>query len=366
PYGHGKIENVSALIETGLLFLTGAWIIKEAVERLFSQPRPIETPWYAVAVIVISIFIDIGRSRALMKVARATGSQALEADALHFTSDILTSAVVLAGLGFVALGWEKGDALAAIAVAICVAVAGYRLGKRTIDVLMDKAPDGIAEHVETIALAIPGIIRVERVRARPAGAIIFVELSLKVSRTLPLERVEALRAEVAERVRKALPQVEPLVVAEPLALDDETIAERVRVAAACRNLSVHDIGVHAIGATRLVSFDVEVDEALTIKAAHDITTELERAVSAELGGGVVVDTHIDPRRSVVSEATDLDSEVYARLSSTIRGLAEGQEMVHGVHRIQAQRGGEGLYISFHCAFADAAPVRKVHDVTVRL
>ncbi|TAN61941.1 MAG: cation transporter, partial [Magnetospirillum sp.] len=137
PYGHGKVESVSALIETGLLFVTAAWIIKEAIGRLLAEAVVVESTWWSVGVIVISILIDIGRSRALSKVAKETGSQALEADALHFSSDILSSCAVLVGLGLVWLGWPKGDAVAALGVAGFVMLAGWRLGTRTIDVLVD-------------------------------------------------------------------------------------------------------------------------------------------------------------------------------------------------------------------------------------
>ncbi|MGE5505463.1 MAG: cation diffusion facilitator family transporter [Actinomycetota bacterium] len=366
PYGHGKVESVSALIETGLLFLTALWIVKEAVARLLSDAVEVETTWYSVAVIVVSIAIDFGRSRALSKVAKETGSQALEADALHFSSDILSSAVVLLGLGLVAIGLPKGDAVAAIGVAGFVCLAGWRLGQRTIDVLIDTAPDGIAEQVAEVAASVPGVVRIGAVRARPAGAAVFVDLTVKVSRALPFERVQAIRGEIATAVKIAMPAVEPLVVAEPLTLEDEDVAETVRIAAANRGLSVHDIGIYTLGGQRHVSFDIEVDDQLTIRAAHDIATGLEQLLAAELGGDIVIDTHIDPRRNPMVDGNHLTEAEQSEVVAEVRAVAACYGEVAGVHRIHAQRGPEGLYIAFHCAFADAAPVRRVHDVTARI
>lgn len=247
PWGHAKVENVSALIETGLLFLTSAWIIKEAVERLRGEAVAVEVTWYGIAVIVVSMLIDFGRARALGKVARETGSAALEADALHFSSDIASSAVVLVGLGLTAWGWPQGDAVAAIGVAGFVCLAGWRLGRRTIDMLIDTAPRGIAEEVTRIATAVPGIARVDRVRARPAGATIYVELVVRVGRGRSFGQVQALRDAVATAICAARPEIDPLVVAEPLTLDDEDVAEAVQVVAANRGVAVHDIALYTLG-----------------------------------------------------------------------------------------------------------------------
>jgi len=126
PYGHGKVESVSALGETGLLFITSIWIVYEAVHRLFLKNVEIDVTWYAFAVIILSIVVDYSRSRALKKVADKTQSQALEADALHFSSDIWSSAVVLIGLIFVSFGIKGADAIAAMGVAVFVIIAGYR------------------------------------------------------------------------------------------------------------------------------------------------------------------------------------------------------------------------------------------------
>ena len=365
PYGHGKVESVSALIETGLLFVTAIWIIKEAVIRLMSGDNPeVETTWYSVAVIVVSILIDIGRSRALSKVAKETGSQALEADALHFSSDILSSTAVLFGLGLVWLGWPKGDAVAALGVAGFVLLAGWRLGTRTIDVLVDAAPQGIAEHIEAVASQVPGIAQVAAVRARPAGPTVFAEVVVKVGRTLHLEQVESLRQAVLARLRAELPEVQAVVVAEPLALDDESIAETVRVLAAARGLSVHHVGVATLDGRPHLSFDIEVDEGLTIAAAHAVATELERGLERELGAEVTIDTHIDPRRanafSGAVAAGDRIAEVKAALLTASNGL------VDQVHQIEAQEREDGLYVSFHCLFPDDSPIGQVHHATARI
>src|SRR5690349_22098228 len=144
-YGHGKVESVAALIETGLLFVLSAFVIYEAGKRLAgAQGHAVEATIWAFGVIVASIVVDFLRARLLYRVARETASEALEADALHFGSDMWSSLAVLAGLGGVALGWPMADAAAAIVVAVFIVVAGWRLGRRTVETLTDTAPEGAA------------------------------------------------------------------------------------------------------------------------------------------------------------------------------------------------------------------------------
>src|SRR6185436_5361824 len=158
-YGHGKVESVSALIETGLLFVLSGVVIWEAVHRLAGDKgHAVEATFWAFAVIIVSIVVDFLRARLLYRVAAETRSEALEADALHFGSDMWSSIAVLIGLGGVYMGYTWADSVAAIAVAVFICVAGWRLGRRTIDTLTDTAPAGSAQTVSRAAATVPGVV----------------------------------------------------------------------------------------------------------------------------------------------------------------------------------------------------------------
>ena len=166
-YGHGKIESVSALAEAAFLFVLAAVVIFEAAQRLLGDHSfAVEATPAAFAIVLVSILVDFFRARTLARVAAATSSQALEADALHFRSDLWSSVAVLVGLGGVALGYSRADAAAALIVAVFICIAGWRLGRRTIYTLTDTAPAGVSERVAAIARRVPGVVAVERVRAR--------------------------------------------------------------------------------------------------------------------------------------------------------------------------------------------------------
>src|SRR6185295_4760202 len=189
-YGHGKFENVAALAETALLFLLSGVIIWEGMQRLFGgHGYAVEASVWAFAVIIGSIVVDFFRARALKNVAKKTSSNALEADALHFSSDMWSSLAVLAGLGAIALGYPIADSIAAIVVALLICAAGWRLARRNVDTLTDVAPPGVAEKMTEIARKTNGVVSVKRVRVRQVGASLFADVSAAVSRTLPLDRV---------------------------------------------------------------------------------------------------------------------------------------------------------------------------------
>jgi cation diffusion facilitator family transporter len=294
-YGHGKVESVAALAETALLFVLSGVVVWEAAHRLLGgQAHVVEATIAAFAVIVASVVVDFFRARLLYKVAGETASEALEADALHFGSDMWSSIAVLVGLAGVAFGLQWADSAAAIIVALFVCLAGWRLGRRTIETLTDTAPPGSADSVRRAAARVRGVVAVDGVRVRPVGDKLFVEIVVAVSRALPLDRVEALKTHVADAIRAEMPRAEVGVTTAPRALDNETVQERVMVIARNQALAVHHVTVHDIGGQLSVSLDLEVERKLSLGAAHDIADQLEAALREELGPAVEIETHIEP------------------------------------------------------------------------
>jgi cation diffusion facilitator family transporter len=372
PWGHGKFEAVSALVETGLLFLTAAWIAKESVTRLIAGGTHVDVTWYSIAVVVLAIGVDFTRSRALMKVAKATRSQALEADALHFSSDILSSAAVLVGLGGVALGFAKADSIAALLVSFVVAKAGWDLGKRTVDVLVDTAPIGLSDSIAEVLRAIPGVARADRIRARLSGSTVVAEALLSVVPGTPLERAAQICSEAERAVAGRHPEVTITVRAEPLPLDQASVAEIVRHTAARLGLDVHDVAVHtahhrdADGAPGLlhVVFDVEIEAATLLRDAHGRVDVLERAVAVQLGDGVVVRSHLDPKRADPVEAKPLRPELQADLTARVTAAAASVPLCKDVRDALVQDSDEGPCISLSCLFDPGLQVQDVHAATL--
>jgi divalent metal cation (Fe/Co/Zn/Cd) transporter len=295
-------------------------------------------------------------------VARATTSEALEADALHFRSDMWSSIAVLVGLIGVALGHSWADAAAALVVAVFICVAGYRLGRRTIDTLTDTAPAGVSERIAAVARQVPGVVAVERVRARPAGAVLFVELGVGISRTLPLDRVSAIKQQLSQIIREEIPSAELTITTEPRALDDETVRERVMVIARDLALAIHHVAVQNVAGRLSVSADLEVDGALTLAAAHDVASRLEEAVRHELGPDVEVETHIEPLSADLLAGRDAEPERIAEVRELLCSLAVELPALGEVHDVRVRETSAGEIVNFHCRVDPALSVSAVHDL----
>jgi cation diffusion facilitator family transporter len=361
-YGHGKIESVTALAETALLFLLTAVVIWEAAQRLIgAQTNAVQATAAAFAIIAGSIVVDFFRARTLRRVAKETSSEALEADALHFGSDMWSSVAVLAGLGGIALGYSWADATAAIVVAVFIAVAAFRLGRRTIGTLTDTAPEGVSERVTAIARQVPGVVAVERVRARPAGAVLFVELGVAVSRTLPLDRVSAIKDRLTREVRADMQNAEVTITTEPRALDDETVRERVMVIARDLGLAIHHVAVQSISGQLSVSADLEVDGAMTLNAAHDVASRLEEAIRDELGPGVEVETHIEPLPVDILAGHDAAPGRLAEVREGLAVLAHDVPALGEIHDVRVRETADGEIVNFHCHVDPTLSVSTVHD-----
>lgn len=224
PFGHGKAENISALFETLLLLATSAWIIYEAAHRLMAPEIHVEVTLWSFVVMITSIVIDVNRSKMLMKAAREHNSQALEADALHFSTDIWSSAVVIVGLlGVAAAGFfptvtwlEKADAVAALVVAVIVIFVSGELGFRSVQALIDAAPkNGEVDQIVAAARAVPGVLDVHAVRIRPSGAVWFVDLHIEVDGKKSVNTTHALTEKVEKAVKAILPRSDVTVHVEP-------------------------------------------------------------------------------------------------------------------------------------------------------
>lgn len=223
-YGHGKVENLSALFETLLLLATCIWIIYEAVKRLLNPSAfTVEVTYWSFIVMIVSIIIDISRSRVLLKTAKKYKSQALEADAIHFSTDVWSSSVVIAGLTALMISrivpklsfLEHADAVAALVVAAIVVWVSIRLGFSTIKALIDSASKGSRDEIVRIVEAVPGVKNVHNIRIRTSGAYLFIDIHILVDGEKSLNDVHCITDKIEQDVHVELPEADITVHPEP-------------------------------------------------------------------------------------------------------------------------------------------------------
>lgn len=374
-YGHSKIENLSALAETLLLLLTCLWIIYEAIQRLFFKAVEIEASLWAFGVMAVSIVVDISRSRILYRAARKHHSQALEADALHFSTDIWSSSVVIGGLALVWLSdhlgseWAwlaKGDAVAALVVALIVVYVSLQLGRRAVAVLLDEAPSGLVEQIAFEAGQTPGVQTVGPVRVRQAGASLFVDLTVNVDRSSSLEEAHQIATKVEGRLSSLVGKGDVVVHVDPVRQTGESLPQTVNAIAARFGLKTHYIHAHEVRGRYFVDLHVEVPADLTLEQAHERVSHLETAVLDELPQVRDIHSHIEPIGAPTPPASVLNPEAEKELQTQIVKLVQEVPGVRGCDQLHIRPGPDGYDVALHCQADPSLSIGEAHRLADRV
>ncbi len=371
-YGHGKIENLSAFAEAGLMAISCAWIIWEAMQRIFFHPVEVRHVVWPALVLASSIGVDFWRSRRLRTVALRTGSPALATDASHFASDIWASVAVLVGLGATWLGARLGvawlryaDPLAAIAISMMILRMTVRLGHEAASALTDEIPAETRRRLVREVEKVPGVLAVEQARVRRAGAGYFADLTLALPRRFTFEHTGDLVQAATAAVQRILPQADVVVRTVPRETRAESIFDRVRAVAARNNVSVHELSVQTHHGRLRVEQHLELDENLSLLAAHDFVTAMEAEILRAVPEIDSVLTHIESEPATIEQPEEI-IEADRKIEMALRDAARTLPEVVDVHQISVRRSGEHADLSCHCTLPDDLNLQRVHQVITDL
>jgi divalent metal cation (Fe/Co/Zn/Cd) transporter len=307
----------------------------------------------------------------LGKIAVKYNSQALEADALHFSTDIWSSGVVVLGLVLVELGRRYGilwlrnaDPIAALFVAGVVVYVSWRLARKTIDALLDAAPSGVRSQIVAAVSKVGGVLEVDRVRIRRAGNRYFADLSIGLARNVTFQKSEQMTDEVSAAVHKVLPDADVVVQPIPRPVHEENIFDRIRAVATRHNFNVHDVSVQDLGGRLHVEQHLELDERLSLLEAHGQVTLLETEIRRELPEISSILTHIESEPATIEagHASFDNPALVRRLKKIAREFPE----ILDTHDVEIKRVRDRLYVSFHCTMPDNLPLSRVHDIITEL
>ena len=364
-FGHGKVENLSALIETILLLITCVWILYEAYSRLVTGHQEIDANVYSFAVIGISIIIDLGRSRALFRVARKYNSQALEADALHFQTDIYSSAVVFVGLICVKVGFPEGDAIAASMVACIVIWISFRLGKKTIDVLLDRVPLGVDDRVTALISGVEGVEKIKSLRIRQAGAKIFIEVVVGIHRLATFDQVHRIMDAVEKIVEESIPRADIIVHAEPVMGPDERLTDSITWLVQQFGLIPHNIVVLESEGRYHIHFDIEYSFGTSFEEAHTSASKIEKKILQELPDVAEVHVHLEEESSQAITANQV-TDTEQPLITQIRDVIAKEPQVSLCTSVQCFQSRRGLKIGVHCNIDSRLSLKDAHTVVNKI
>jgi len=362
-YGYAKVESLSSLLEIILLFTVAGWIFYEGLDRILYKNIQPEITIFSFAIMIVSILVDLWRSRVLDRTARRYGSQALEADALHFKADMISSSIVIVGLFFVfVFHIPNADAFAALIIAALIIYTSLGLGRRTIDVLLDKAPKGMNHLVLESISGLDGISKAHDIRIRSMGSSVSVDLRIEVPRTSTHDRAHRIATNVENKIRELMPNSDVLVHVDAIETSTETLSDRIRLIAAetdginnvhsiylsriiepgSKKSSSHDaismktsnpelgtsdsVSPHLFDANaRLfhlhLYLDLQVNRNLDLKTAHDITESFEQRIKAEIPQVKDITTHIEIESTEEADVIGVEKKPSGSYTEKIRNLS---------------------------------------------
>jgi cation diffusion facilitator family transporter len=393
-YGHGKVESLSAFVETGIMFASCVWIVAEAVRRIipaFHDHHDLKPTLWPFAVLACSIVVDFTRSRTLGRIALQFRSDALAADSVHFATDMWASLAVMLGLAATFAGerfslpWlEYADPIAALIVAGVILHVSWRLARQTVDALLDATPttdptsnrpqtkDQLRSNLLHDLSAIPGVLSVDRLRTRRSGANYFADVTLGMPRNLTFQRSEQLTMAATEAVQRHLPGADVVIHTVPTASLAESIHDRIRAVAARRNLSIHEISVQQLNDGLHIEQHLEVDETMPLRQAHELVTDLEAEMLREVPAITSILTHIESEPATIERPASLERD--RELEVRLRRVAAGFPEILDIHEVfvtrrrtrAADSREDHIQVSCHCTLPDDLPMARVHAVITAL
>jgi len=321
-YGYAKFESISSIVQIGLLFATAAWVCYEALERILFKTIEPEITIFSFGVMIISMCVDYLRYRTLSRTARRYGSQALEADAVHFKADMFSSGIVIIGLILASIfPIENIDAYVALTISAMIIYTSLGLGRRTLDILLDKAPKGVYQRVVETVSGLEGVNSAHDIRVRRIGTTDFVDMHIEVPRTCTHETAHKVATKVENKIRESFPNSDVLVHVDAIESRGETISDRIRLIAAETEgiTNIHSIYLSILNPdlnTRYMTMhnklknenttfnrdkavllhlylDVQMNNTLELKVAHKTVDEFERRIKYEIPEILNITTHIE-------------------------------------------------------------------------
>lgn len=368
-YGHAKAENLVAL---GQMIVLGVFVVivgAEAIGRLAGGGTAADAPGYALAVIGVSLIVDLARARMLVRTGRDEGSAALSAGALNVIADLASAVVALVSLLLVRAGFDDADPIGSLVVAAAVTVAAVRAGKRSVDVLMDRAPQAQADAIEAAASAAPGVAETRRVRVRGDERQLFADVTVATRRTDSLERAHDIAEAVEQEIARVVPGVDVVVHVEPVQ-EASGLVERAKAAASRAEgvHEIHNVNVHSFNDagrdTLHATLHAKVESGLSLGEAHDLSDRIEDAVRKELGADVRVDTHIEPLETTTA-AKDVTA-AHPDLVEAIRALALVEADVKDCHEVVITASGHQLSVVAHVGGRGDLALARMHEASERI
>lgn len=365
-YGHGKMENLGVLMVTAILMITVGYLVFESVNRLFFSIVPVAPGVIGFAGLMASIAVDIGVSRHLKRTATKYNSPVLEANSLQFRMDIWTQSIVIVGLIFVSLGYSFADPFLAMLVSGYITYLGLGLGKKAIDVLLDRAPTDVVTRIDAAVKGVEGVVKYENLRVRTSGPQTFVDINIYVPRIFSLEKAHNIASEVESRIKEVAPDTDVMVHVEAEE-DKENVVDKIRLIATGipEIKGVHNLWVRRVEGVFEIDGHIQVSSEIPLSEAHIAATLLEDKLKKEFGGNSTVTIHIDTEVDRVFYQKPL-KESTPSITKAVEKIVSGIKEVKSCDNVSLKHFDSELHVSISCTLKKDMAVKDAHAVAAKI
>jgi cation diffusion facilitator family transporter len=359
PYGHGKFESVTGLLEAGVLAAIGVLVVYVGIQRI-QDPRVVTLDGWMVAVLVASMLVGAERGLSLRKQGREHDSPALSVDAWHYASDVATAGLGLVGAWAASAGYAWADGASAVLVGGFLVAGSLHVGREATADLVDRVPPSLVSRVEDAVEGVEDVEEATQVRVRGSGPNVFVDATVQVPRAMGIERAHDVMDEVELAVQAEIGQADVTVHAEPIAARETAIAElKVMAARDPEVLGIHEILVDRIEEALYVDCHVEVDQALSLSEGHAIAQRFEERVKRQVDGVAGIRTHIEPAPRDARRGEDVTDE-HADVVDEVRAAIEDGPF-EGAGSIALKRAHGNLEAVLTALLAGDVGLEPAHD-----
>ncbi len=364
-YGHEKVESAAAVGEMLLLVVVCFWVTYNAFLRLTSGESYIGLFWVAVGTNFVSILIDSFAYVSLKSHSNVRGSEAMEAGALHFLNDLLIAVVVILGLALYGFGFWYADSIAALGIVVFVLYSSLNMVRNSTSVLMDTAPRGAVEQLRRQILSVENVEGCHHIRVRRAGIRLFVDAHVEIDGHVPLNQAHQVASKIEDQIAKVFPNSDVLIHTEPHSHEDPLTVIRAIASEIPEIRGVHRIVVKTVGGELSISYHIELDPGISVKAAHDIANSLEERIKAALKNASEIVSHLEPTTEL-PEPAHYDTQELGRIRSQIAQIARGFPSVRSAHEAQILTRDGKYSITLHCTVDGSTSLVEAHRIATQM
>ena len=364
-YGHGKYENLSALFQLVIISLLCFFVIYKSIQRIILKDFELILNNYVFIVLIGSILVNMIRVYFVGNVAKKYNSYAFKAEFLNYSSDIISSLIVVIGLFIARAGFYLADPIASIIISILILIFGVRMAIKVIKNFLDYIPREVTEKVHEVLEEIPEIKSIDRILIHEVGNIKFVNLEISVNDNIYLSRLENLKEKIAGEIIKKLPDSQIMVSAKSSFSEDNVDCKVKEILLNQADVKdIHNIFIYNVGDKIDISVHVGLSQSLSLAESEKLTALTEDLILEKITYARNIYIHIEDTKGneswndITGRSEDLINRIKKEISTHI--------LPESCHNFTILERNGNYNIAFHCRLDKNMEVEPAHSIITKI